>query len=602
MSFQAKSWRLSRRTRRLVVESFAIVQGTRLWISTARLCAIYHYCKDQADGKSHAQGYVKTEMLAACSSNPERCWHAPFVRVVPLLVGAALTAAVAAAGSLAAGNGPAALGSRLAFEAPAARGTGIAAIPAAGGPRRWIVKPVLPIGDPQPSPDGRWLAFTAGGVWIAPAHALAAATRIAPGADESGGVIAWSADGTRLAFPCSPSGVCVYTRASRSTRRILPGRGVTAVAWSRRGWLAVELGDTQRIGRARPDGSAFRVVATRAGAPTWSPDGTRIAFVRQGAEESVLVAAADGSGAVTVVPPADRSFTSLGWSPDGALIAGGGLYSDELDVFAPDGSGLRRLVDCGDECGSFAWEHDSRHLLYDRGFGAELHRVALDGTETTVSRSSDLGVPQASPDGRLLALDNGYVTDLRGRIVRRLDGTNPSWAPDGTRVALETPSGGIDILDLRSGAETPFLTDEGAADSSKYDPSWTPDGRRIAYDSCDDEATSCVHLRAVDGSSDRRLPLVTHEPLAWSPDGRRVAFVRWRTCGKAVCSDLYVALRARLGTQLLLVRNARDPAWSPDGRSIAFTALGPVRHVARIPAGGGRVQLLATGRHPTWIR
>ena len=51
--------------------------------------------------------------------------------------------------------------------------------------------------------------------------------------------------------------------------------------------------------------------------PSWSPDGSRIAFVPEGGGPLHLINAADGSGEQVLTPP-DRTYmeASISWSPD----------------------------------------------------------------------------------------------------------------------------------------------------------------------------------------------------------------------------------------------------------------------------------------------
>jgi dipeptidyl aminopeptidase/acylaminoacyl peptidase len=135
-----------------------------------------------------------------------------------------------------------------------------------------------------------------------------------------------SPDGKRLAFLHSPADDGRYDVWATSTddssdvaEQVTAVRDVSFVAWSPSGdWLAyVEDGsqDTREgtIALSRPDGDEERLLG-RGGAPSWAPDGKRIAFVRGG---NVWTSALDGSQQRLLI----RNGSAPAWSRDGDQIA-----------------------------------------------------------------------------------------------------------------------------------------------------------------------------------------------------------------------------------------------------------------------------------------
>jgi Tol biopolymer transport system component len=157
---------------------------------------------------------------------------------------------------------------------------------------------------------------------------------------------AWSPDGRQVAFTVwGFQGLpqIAVAAADGSSRRVLalrlPGNPVQP-AWAPNGrQLAVIVSRVNAppgdLYLAEVDGSASRFLAPLAADPTWSPDGSRIAFVSPG--DTLAVVNVDG-GIRTVAVGA----SSPAWSPDGRLIAF--VRNDDLLVVRPDGGGERVVV------------------------------------------------------------------------------------------------------------------------------------------------------------------------------------------------------------------------------------------------------------------
>ncbi len=125
----------------------------------------------------------------------------------------------------------------------------------------------------------------------------------------------------------------------------------------------------------RPDGSGLaRVLKTPVVSPwypRWSPDGRTLAFGGQDVSYLVRLGAAPGEAVAEPMPSpgAGVSFTPCDWSPDGNLIAGAlgasGAQTSQIAVYSLATRGYRPVADAGDQP---RWLNDGRRLLYrDRG-------------------------------------------------------------------------------------------------------------------------------------------------------------------------------------------------------------------------------------------
>jgi hypothetical protein len=149
--------------------------------------------------------------------------------------------------------------------------------------------------------------------------------------------------------------------------------------------------------------------------PTWSPDGSQIAFAGGDPNADIYVIDADGGTALRLTHNTGRDFShSPDWSPDGSRIAFHGRREINREGFLSifvintDGTGDTRLTDNTlHPGGTFAWSADGLHIAFQSGF--DIYLVDPDGSAPPVQLTSDgelfLGW---SPDSRVLLYD---VTD-----------------------------------------------------------------------------------------------------------------------------------------------------------------------------------------------
>jgi hypothetical protein len=196
-----------------------------------------------------------------------------------------------------------------------------------------------------------------------------------------------------IVFPMAPGGTFhLYEIGAdgRGLRQLTHGSDV-APKWSRQGRLAFQRKDDVIAAGRRIPGSG------RDGEPTWSPDGKRIAFVRDG---DVWVSRVSGGGVGKVAD--DASWPSWGprlvyaverggttrlrapaWSPDGRLIAYECLRDDHWDVCVarPD-LRLVRVLATGGDAFAPAWSPDGRWIAFigDRDGNDQLYVMNADGS------------------------------------------------------------------------------------------------------------------------------------------------------------------------------------------------------------------------------
>jgi len=208
---------------------------------------------------------------------------------------------------------------------------------------------------------------------------------------------------------------------------------------------------------ARGLGGRFTFGQGMAVAPTWSPDGRRVAYTD--GEGRILVKSADGVGdPEAIIDATDKIRIPMDWSPDGGVI----LYRTQSAVKGLDIESV-----------STAGGHETRSL------------IATQANETAA---------RLSPDGRWLA----FLSDESGGSMQLFIVPFPTgggkwqvtsggvvkfeWAPDGRRIVYEIPGGKMQVVAITSqganldiGAPAPFFGGESAPDV------WTltPDGRRI---------------------------------------------------------------------------------------------------------------------------
>lgn len=232
----------------------------------------------------------------------------------------------------------------------------------------------------------------------------------------------------------SPAGATSVAARPVVTSETFPGQvGAWAVS-------AQETGAPAGIYLESVGGTAGTTPLVRGTDPDWSPNGRKIAFVRNG---NLFTVRADGTDVTRVTAGA----SAPAWSPDGTKIAFA-RYGD-LWTVRPDGNLLTRLTDqnAGDD--QPAWSPDGT-------------KIAFSST-----REGDREIfVMASSGGAPTALTDNAVTD-----------DAPDWSPDGTRIVFAS-AGELDVMAADGSGRSRLLATSRTILSS---PSWSPDGARVAF-------------------------------------------------------------------------------------------------------------------------
>jgi len=368
--------------------------------------------------------------------------------------------------------------------------------------------------------------------------------------------------------------------------------------------------------------------------PAISPDGHQVAFVwggEDGANSDIYVKAVGAAGELRLTPDPAVDH-SPAWSPDGVRIAhlrnspaGAAVF-----VTSPLGGAEHKLCQLPGPARGLNWSPDGKLLAFAGSNSPQerpaIHLLAVETCETRkitappVEFTGDSD-PVFSPDGRSLAFARQYVA-TPGEIFVLPLGTDGSPKGEARRLLSAgqflsglawTPAGDALLFSAyREGSQALWKVKLSGSDSVErlsiagdraYQPSMASHGGRLVYRHFVQDSDICrIPMPSGAGGASRAAGAVTRliastwldDSPQYSPDGGRIALVSNRTGSY----EIWVCRQDGSGCSQLTTMggpHVGSPRWSPDGRWIVFDWVDRGRrHLEVVSAEGGVPRRLTT--------